>query len=590
MFNKTYVHFIILAAALFAVYSNAFNSPFQYDDKHVILWNKDIKTPDGINKMIKSSYRPVLRSTFALNYKWFGLNTAGYHVFNKAIHLINGLLLYLLLFLLFKDRALAFLGSMVFIVHPLNTQAVNYISARSSSLCTVFYILAVIFFISANREKIKNAYMFYTLSFLSFLVALGVKEEAISIPVMLAVYDLLFNKPGFNKFIKKQAVYIVSASGYLLMRLIGTGTIGDYSTERNLATTVFTNLKAMVFENLKLIFVPVNLNIAYEFPEIKAIDLNVIPAIAVIAVLIVVALKAAGSRKWITFAIMWFFVTLLPTQTVVAREEIICEHRLYLAGVSFCIFYAGFVNNLKVSGFKVLPVKTSRVLINLSVLVLILIFGFRTYERNRDWQSEICIWEKMAEKFPSSYKAHSNLGNACAEKGIYSKAIEHYEIILKNSPGDSRVNNNLGNVYYLTGQYDKAAERYRESIKSDPDYNTAYNNLGMVYEKMNLYDSALKVYEELLKVNPDDSGAYSRMGDVYMKKGAYNEAIKMYASSIKIDPDKAVVNNNLGNAYYHKGMYDEAINSYRKALSIEPSLMQAGENLKLAVKMKNLKP
>ncbi len=580
--NKLF-QLLIIAFIGIAVYSNSFHSPFQYDDKHVIQWNRTVKSIDNLPGMLASSYRPVLQATFALNYNWFGTETFGYHVFNTLIHILNGILVYFLVSLISRDKTAAFLAGLFFVVHPLNTQAVNYISARSTSLCAVFYILSVIFFIKANncREKGK-VWKYYAGSFIGFVLAIGSKEIAVSIPVMLFAYHCVFLKGGARVFIKKYSLFILFAGGYLLYRVVSTGTIGDYSTDRGLITTVLTNMNAMVYENLKLLFFPVNLNVAYEFPEVSSINFPVVFSAVVIVVLLVIAYRTMKTSGYLSFSILWFFIILIPTQTFVAREEIICEHRLYLACVSVCMFLAVSLARLRDYNFTLFSKKTAGKAITGFTVTLLVLFAAGSHNRNLDWQSEISLWKRMAESFPGSYKAHSNLGNSYAEKGMYEEAVEHYEILLKTKPDDAKASNNLANIYYLTGKYDRAIEKYRKAIGISPGYLTAHGNLAMAYEKKNMPEEALKVYQGMLGISPGNATVFFKMGNVFQLKKSYDEAINYYKKAVGIRPDYAEVYNNLGNSYFYKGWYDEAIKSYRKALELDPSIKQARDNIGLA--------
>ncbi len=582
--NK-YFHFLLLAVVAIAVYSNSFHSPFQYDDKHIILWNNTVKSINNLPDILLSNNRPVLRATFALNYHWFKMDTFGYHIFNVLIHIINGVLIYILMSLTLKDRAVSFLAGLFFIVHPLNTQAVNYISARSTSLCAVFYILSVILFAKANTTKEKRkARIFYAGTFLSFLFALGTKEIAVSIPVMFFAYYCVFLKGKTRGFIKKYSLFILVVAGYLLYRLVGTGTFGDYSTDRGFITTVLTNFNAMVYENMKLLFFPVHLNVAYEFPEVSYINFPVIFSMAVVAVLLVIAFKSMKNLKYLSFSILWFFIVLLPTQTLIPREEIICEHRLYLACVSVCMLLAASTKRLMELKFSVFSKKTATRIVTLFAVILAVFFTARTYRRNIDWQSEISIWKKMAQRFPGSYKAHSNLGNSYAEKGLYGEASAHYETLLGINPDDAKVNNNLANVYYLTGSYDKAIEKYKKAINIKPGYITAYNNLAMTLKRKGLFDEAMKVYQAVLKISPGNASTHFRKGNLFQDRGLYDRAINSYKKAIEINPGYAQAYNNLGNAYFYKDLYRDAIESYEKALVFDPGIRQARDNINLAMK------
>jgi len=587
LIRNKYFHFILLALAAIIVYSNTLNIPFQYDDKHVIQWNNIIKSPNSLPEILTNFYRPILRATFALNYRWFKFEPAGYHVFNIIIHVLNGILIYVLVSIIFKSEFTALLSALLFILHPLNSQAVNYISARSTSLCATFYILSVILFIKANsfkdKEKKKSS-VFYIGTFLSCIVALGVKEIAVSIPVMLFACYCLFLGGDVQKFIKKYLIFILLLAGYLLYRLISSGTIGDYSTQRDIISTILTNCNAIVYENLKLLFFPVKLNISYEFPVTSRIDISVIISILVITGLIITAFKSRDKMKSMAFCIFWFFIALLPTQTVIPREEIIDEQRLYLASPAVCIFMAVLMNKLKSMKFTAVKQKFVNNLTTLIIAMLLIIFAFRTYNRNVDWQSEVGIWKKMAEHFPLSAKAHSNLGNSYAEKRMYDEAIKHYEIILGINPDDAQVNNNLANIYFLKGNYDNAIKKYIKAISLRPGYMTAYHNLAMTYEKQGLYDEALKVYMSILQRNPNEASAYFNMGNVFQAKKFYDRAIEAYKKAISIQNNHLQAYNNLGNAYFYKGMFKAAVENYKTALSLEPDFTQARDNMNLAIK------
>src|SRR3989338_2023301 len=192
-----------------AIYSNTLKNGFVYDDEFTVVNNTLIKNFSNLSKLFtkeyfttsaEMSYRPVVTFTYFIDYALYGLKPWGYHLTNLILHAINGVILYIFLTLLITHHSsLITLISLLFITHPVLTEAVNAISFREDLLCFLFFILALIPYIVhrslliAHCSKFK-AFCFQLLSLSFYLLALLSKEMAITFPLIIFLYEWIYGK------------------------------------------------------------------------------------------------------------------------------------------------------------------------------------------------------------------------------------------------------------------------------------------------------------------------------------------------------------------------------------------------------------
>ena len=214
-FRKPVVHILIIVVLGILIYSNTFNVPFVFDDIHSIIYNSGIKdVRHFIDLQNIYSNRHIGFLTFALNYKMHGLDVTGYHIFNLVIHLLNALLVYWLIILTFRTpyasaylqkdvlktsapyRWIPLFTALLFVSHPVQTQAVTYIVQRFASLSTLFYLASLVMYIKARRsESSKKArYAFYAASIISAILAMRSKEIAFTLPIMVFFMSSCFSR------------------------------------------------------------------------------------------------------------------------------------------------------------------------------------------------------------------------------------------------------------------------------------------------------------------------------------------------------------------------------------------------------------
>ncbi|MEW6355328.1 MAG: hypothetical protein AB1696_03305 [Planctomycetota bacterium] len=435
-----------IAAAAFAVYSNSFYNSLQYDDFREVEGNEDIHEIRNIPRILLTfGDRPLFRTSLALNYRVGGDDPFGYHVVNVLIHIGVCLLAYGVADLTLRaagrehDGAIPFLTGIAFAVHPLQTMAVNLISCRSELLCAFFYLLAVASYLRGRLARnIRGSAPCFILAGICFLLALGSKSIAITLPGIVVLYEAIF----FQKRLKPILLFIAAAAAIALcvIFLLWNQVVQPFHY-RSVYSNILTQSVA-VCRYLRLLILPTGLRIEYIVDAIETIwDATAVAAIVLLALLIAAALLALRRYPIFSFAVLWFFVTISASSTIIPRKAILCEYRTYLPSFGFLFLAAISLSALAQRG----RVLRAAALIGGAAWVLLL--GQGTLIRNADYQTPITLWTDNLEKEPGLAIAHNNIGA--------------YHLFRSNLPA--------------------AFDAFRKALDADPKYALAHKNLGMVY-------------------------------------------------------------------------------------------------------------
>ncbi len=377
---------ILIATVAVIIYSNSFYASFHFDDTPAIVENYAIHRFD-LKEIFSTSSRPVLDLTFALNYYFGKLDVFGYHLVNLMLHIANGVMLYFILLWTINTphpnlppqggRAgegvfspvnfrVPLYASLIFIAHPIQTQAVTYIVSRSSVLATTFYLLAMLLFIKGfqanptnSRNSMNSRNLYFIGAFLSSCLGMGTKQEAATLPLILLIYDFYFISDGDWKMLKGHyKVHLAMFSTlaivlYLSFSGLKTYISFDYAKgvpmpqEGTITSFQYflTQLHVIPYY-IKLLFIPTNLNLDYDWPITKEIDFTTALFFVVLTSIIVIAIKLFRRAKLISFGIIWFFVTLSVTSSFIVIYDVIFEHRLYLPSIGFATVMAFMISKI----------------------------------------------------------------------------------------------------------------------------------------------------------------------------------------------------------------------------------------------------
>ncbi|HUL01107.1 MAG TPA: hypothetical protein VLX29_09650 [Nitrospirota bacterium] len=352
------IAFACIAGIILIAYSNTFTASFHFDDNPTIVENFSIKHFNWNSFWgTFSGTRPVVNVSLWLNYQLSGLNVIGWHVFNVGFHIANSFFVYL--FILWtlgtpslsarygiRAQRIALFGALLFGVHPIQTESVTYIISRTELLATFFYLATFLLFLKGAKT---GKFSFYIGCFFTSLLAVESKEWAVTLPAMLLLYDFLFLSEGKLKpILSRWKVYVLVALpwgliAYVLMTTKLSGAGFGISGERNITPWIYmlTSFNVL-WTYIRILLLPMGQNLDYSYPLAKTLFefptmLSFLGHITVIAV----AVWCYFKKRWtlIPFGIIWFYITLSPTQSFVPILDVIFEHRVYLPSIGFFIAF-----------------------------------------------------------------------------------------------------------------------------------------------------------------------------------------------------------------------------------------------------------
>jgi len=626
--------FLLIAVISTAVYANSFHNSFHFDDQHYIVENPYIQDLSNIpsfflspqhssfEKVFTSHYRPLLVTSYAVNYAIGGLNPAGYHIVNLLFHTGSAFLLYLILqAVLLKnsqpeivsgslvkefpnqlrdDRNSSFVlsiaAALVFSVHPFNSEVVNYITARSSVMCSFFYLLSFYLWIKFRAESFEHKsggisrFSYYIASIPAFILAMLTKEIAITLPVVLFIYDFYFKErlTGSNmhnssffirfhpaRFIAYLPHIFLIIIPYLIYRISVYGYIAG-SGSRSYLTNLMAQPKVLL-KYIQLLFVPAGLTIEHDIGMSGSVyDVWVILSWVSILIILCAAyllFKRGNEWKLLSFFILWFFITLLPT-TLIPLNAVLQENRGYIGGIVLAVFAGVLISRFKRKIW--LPALT----------VLIMVFSIITVQRNLVWSNDLSLWNDAVGKSPLSARAHDNLGLAWMGMKKYDRALEEFDKTLKINPQYYLAWYNTGVAYQFQGDLEKAKHAYEESLRINPVYFRSWYNVGIVYKRLGDLDLSVKAYDKAIALDPRHPFVYNNLGVALIEKGDYKRAEGVLKTAVSINPGYEKAYYNLGNIYFRDKDYPKAVEAYMAAVRIRPDYKEANEMLKEAIERK----
>jgi Flp pilus assembly protein TadD len=559
-----FVAIALLAAVTGAVYYNSLYNAFLFDDLETIVETQsagNLGQLDPLFRLLsgKPAYRPIRSASYAFDYALSGLDPWGYHLANIAYHTLSAAVIFLIAQNLFNRLIPALFAAILFAVHPIQTEAVTYLSGRRDVLSGLFVLLGFYLFLRYRRTG-RAGYL--ALVLLVYPLAFFSKESGIILPLLCFSYDVISRirtgesgagPPPFREVWigarsavrEGRLLYLpifVLAGGlalYVLFLVRGTWVRTYYG-----GSLFFTGLTmARVFLHyVKLMIFPLTLNADYSYNAFpvttSGADPNAWVAVLILAALGVGLLSMLKSRPLVSFGGIWFFVALLPVSQIVPHHEMMAEHFLYLPSVGFAVMAAAIFDPwLQRAGWTSIPAAVG-------VFILIL-FSLRTVWRNTDWRDDLTLWSKTVQVAPQGARARNNLGAAYLRRGELLRAEEHLKVAVQIKPDFAIAHGNLGKIALDRGDLARAEEELREAVRLKKD----------------------EVIPRLW------------LGAVLVRMGRMPEAEQQFRATLARPPYDAYANNNLGVLFAKSGRMAEAEAAFQAALTRMPQLIEARQNL-----------
>jgi protein O-mannosyl-transferase len=558
-------------------YANAIRHPFVHDDIVFIVQNPSIARWDNIgdsflNSSIPQSfqglvtpyYRPVLEVFYRLQYALFGFNPHGFHLFNVVVHVANGLLVFGILRMLLKNNAAAFLIATIFVVHPVQTQAVACIAGISNVLCAFFSLTALYFYLrSSEQSDHRRKLIRFAASLGFFIVALFTKEQAVCVLGVIVLYEIFLNgrpEPLMTR-LYRLAILGVAAAGYLSCRhlLFGAVTSAVFENMAELKLRLLA-IPTMIEMFMGILLVPVGLHY-YRSADILAPYVR--PCLLFIFLtgltVVLIARLPREDRGKALFGLGWFAVFLLPVLNIVPLVNeysfiAASEHGLYLPMVGFFIFLTAVMAPYSAripSGWM----KTA-------LAVVIVLLCLMTARQNTFWRGEIPLFERALAFEPQLGRVHVLLAKAYVFNGRPDKAVNEFNqaAVIMTEYARKATTPKARRFYegFLKGIYADSAKCYL--AQRDP---------GRAVESIN----------KAIAIDAQDHLLYTNRALVLIMYGRLSDGIADLERALELNPGNLIAANNLSIAYIQAGQKERARDLLQWILVRDPAFAAARRNL-----------
>lgn len=454
-----------LAAAPLLCYANTLANGFVFDDHDLVLGNKLLRSLTNFPQLVLSSYRPVRDLSYTLDFAIWGERPLGFHLTNILLHSANTVLAFFLAFRITRRRIVcAAIAAAVFALHPIQTDAVAYISGRRDLLFTTFYLLS---FMSYLRYREEKAALYFILFIASWVGSLLSKEMAASLPLVIYVWNFCDAWRGETgpwakrvistlreAFRRDRWLYLGLAGlalGYTALMVFvrrasvraGQGGFdywggSFYYTMLTVARVHLWYLKQLVYPT------PIAQYFGVFDVSRSILDLRVVLSLAAIMVAVSLAFAQLSRDRLMSFAMLSYFVMLLPVSQFIPHHELVADHYLYLPIVSFGLLVSLVADRASREGPR------ARLLALGLCAVVIIGFGVLTVIRNGAWKDDLAVWQANYEAVPTSPRAAFNLA-----------------------------------VHNLGRNPRRSEELFKRSLELDPTYAPTYTSLSQLYLSQN---------------------------------------------------------------------------------------------------------
>jgi tetratricopeptide (TPR) repeat protein len=575
----------IFLACLIA-YANIYGNAFLWDDLDFIVRNYEIRSLSPLGKFFHSAstipQRPVMNLSFAVDYRLWGLNPAGYHLTQVLLHTLNSLFVFLLLYRLFSSRGAALIAGLLFALHPVHSEAVTAFLGRSELLMTFFCLLSVgAFWFSLQHSGVRG-WLTYLGSLVAFVLACLSKETGIVVPILCLLIFLL--SPSFQGWRKswksvllRFSPFVALAVFYLFYRSSVVHSI-PRSWWGGSPVYNFMMMFTVVWDYASLLFSPLHLSPWYITSVPKSlwewkVILGIIISIG--GVLLIVFLRQKASI--LSLSIGWILFALLPVSNLIPIPgSMMAERWLYLPSVGFC-WAGGWLLAKLLERLK--EAKFLRSLVIIGLCGLTMLFLIRIWTWNVIWRSGERLFGTMLSENNENTLAHDRLGDLHLEHNRFQDATREYATTLFYQPKAPRAYEGLGSVFWAWNLKDEALTLFRQAVVLAPDFTQAHYSLGLALAETEDTAGAIRELQMVWVKEPLNPAPNEALGSLLLRSGRCGEALGYLEQALRFKPRDHELHFKVANALIGLGRWSEAEAALKEVLSLNPNFWGAYRDL-----------
>lgn len=674
-----YLTALILLLGLIAVYSNHFHNAFHFDDSHSIVNNVYIRNIHNIPLFFKDastisslpanqSYRPLLSTSYAIDY-WMGggLDQFYFQLSTFIWYVLQCILMYFVTLKLLHLHSSAKLNSWIalftsalYAFHTANAETINYISARSDSISTFWLLVSFAIYVYFPKLRWHG----FGIYLIPIIIGILFKQAVLVFPGILFFYLLFFETKFTSQkiFSKENLLSVFRVLLFSFPSLIVCGAM--YVLQAKMTPLTFIpGLTSKMDYLITQPYVSLHYFKNFFFPNDLSADTDWVPLtsimdkkffVGMIFIILMIVISYFSSRKkntqGIAFGILWFFISLLPSSSIIPFSEVMNDHRTFLPYIGLIFSIATLLQLIFVKKEKLITARFSfKAGLLFLCLIIIGLHANGTYKRNKVWATDETLWLDVTIKSPNNGRGQMNYGLALMSKGKYAEAEKYFKKAMVIWPNYSYVFVNMGILKNTMGLPDEAEKNFLRGIQLGPMNPEAYyyyaeflNRIqrrdeaisllqkaieispGHIYSRsllMNIYADEYqwaelkKLAQETLKILPGDTNAtyflgmsengktklqlaeenaekapspenYLNLSLIFYQENNFDACIRSAQKAIQLKPDYADAYNNIGSAYNQMGKFDSAQIVLKKAIDIRPDYSLAKNNFQLAEKRK----
>lgn len=630
--KKKYSAFLIvllICASVFLIYHQSFQFDFiNFDDPVYVTDNPAVKQginyesltwAFGIHSDICMYYQPIAWISHMADCQWFGLDPGKHHRTSVIIHGINAILLFFILISLTGSLWRSAFVALIFAVHPVNTDAVAWISERKTVLSAFFWLLGTGAYLVYCRKPSVSRYIPLIVF---FSLGLFTKPVLITFPCAMILLDLwplkristdpIFSIRDFFAVVKEKiplifVIVLWSITPFLSETLMANETLPDVVPYSLRISNALVSYSKYIYK----FFFPLHLSILYPYPT-SIPFLYTVLAFIFLLLITLWAIYRYTSRPYLLIGWLWFAGTLFPTSGLILGTlwPELADRWAYIPYMGLAIMTAWTIPDCR----KQAKGMIKSISIIGGSIIFIVYLGLLSYKQTAYWKNSSHIFEKALSVIGYHALPHQNIASEWIKQGDYDQAKKHLDIILSHEPNHVETLYNMGLCLFKTGHSDDAWVYARKALNRDPEHTQAYILMARILSKNGNIDDAIKLYEtalqkkgnhrdilynlsflliqagqkekaeqrliQLLSTYPKDPRGYGAYADLLLERNAYKKALQYSLIQTSLQPGSAKSFNRAGLCYIHLGEFKNAIEKFKQAVDLDPEYAEAVSNLK----------
>jgi tetratricopeptide (TPR) repeat protein len=519
---------------VFQVYAPALNSAFVLDDRYLPFFSAHVSNrfSDWVGLL-----RPLLMTSFWIDYQIAGgADPFTFHVTNVLIHFVTSILAALIVARLVEwagvagctRNALAVFAGALFLLHPLQTEAVAYVAGRSDSLSVMFYYAAFALFLYRRSDAIS---LWEALGVLVlFGAAIGTKENALTLPLLLLLTDYFWGRGGLmkNRILYGLLAILGAIGGKMVWNILRNESTAGFHTEGMTPATFFFTQCRVIWTYIRFFFVPVAQNVDPDVPMSQSLfDHGAIMGLLALAAVVAAAWIYRNRAPLASFGILIFFLLAAPTASFIPIRDVLSERRLYLPMIGLLLVCCEWLRRLRFP--QIVSIGAAAVAICAVV----------TYMRSEVWASPLTLWTDAVSKSPGKYRPRFQLGYAQFERAQCPAAVQSYEAASHMKAVDNELLVNWALALDCVGREPEAIEKLKQALLF---HETAHvhTQIARVYMRQRNWQDALAELAVAERMDPSYDMTYLYRGNIYQIAGDRFAAAKELQHALQLNPDNQI--------------------------------------------------